>query len=298
MSKQKTNKSTKTKQLHYGMRMPVHIQNKLLSPTVNITNHRDGSIKTITNASASDISVLLLLFKYQNNTGTVKINISDLCNELYLSKSTIYNSFRRLEERQYIIANPNGNKFWTVRILDCYYLSTDDFKQKPYINLNKKFLFTKEFKSLKVNAQKICLYLLSQKQINNFKTFNIYMDTIKQVIGLQNDSLIKEYLESIKQFFPHIFKKGKDKIKKVAFSASEVLDQGYLSEKTIHCEHVVQAVCKRFAIKFENFNDLMVIINQYTYKVKFNKLLAMVKEIILKYKEVNPVLINTILSSS
>lgn len=318
MAKLQSNKHhSKKEQLFYGSRLSLSIYRKLLDPTVDIISHKDGSIITKTNLSNSDLDLLLLLTKYQNNSGVIEnVNFKKICSELNMAASTFFYCLEHLEERNYIRRRLTYKGFWQITIVDNYWLTKDDLSQKPYLDTNQKFLFTKEFRNLKLNAKKICLYLLNQPMIQNFRTFNIYLDEIKNKIGVKTSSLVKKYLTSIEQFFPYIFVKGKHetlkiidevtaeetekkyKIDKVKFKASAVVREGEISQKTVYVKNYVQAICKRFNIPFENFKDLMEVINQYTWKINFNKLLSIVKLNILHNKMINPKYINMEIGSS
>lgn len=303
MSK-KNNKKKQKKLLYFGAKLSIKILEKIFLPFLQIKNEKNGQVVEYTNLSSNDLDFLLLLTKYQNNFGVVEgVNYRYFCDELNISTSSFFECLKHLEERKYIKAELMCKGYWKITILDNCFFNADDLKENTYLNTNKDFLYSKEFRKLKVNEKKLCLYLLTQPTINQNINFNIYTGKIKKLLGIKTDYIIRKYLNNIKQFFPNKIRLGKGYEKgadKVTFTTTYVTEDGSTSEKTQYIQFMIDYLITRFKIKcsLEDFKDLLTVINQYTYKITFNKLISIVKYNIIETKIVAPALINTILKST
>lgn len=174
--------------------------------------------ENIEKLTSTDIDIILLLMLKQDGVGRVRgFHHAYVCHELNITKQTFYNSLYNLTELGFITEHSCNKGFKTILNNDhnvMYYLKNDI----RYEDINRKFLFSEEFRNLKKNAKYLCIYLLfnSCTQFTD-KNFNILLETIGKKIGVKTLQILQGYVNSIKGFFNSITTVNKNKKEKVKF---------------------------------------------------------------------------------
>lgn len=158
------------------------------------------------NISAIQIDLLLLLCSIQDECGDFSnVHFTDVTIALSCCKATFYNALLALEKANYIKINWNDRMCWSGTVVSNVFSDSEDDK-KGYLRTNISALYSRKFKNLKANEKKILLFLFT-----NYKTetgMDAYIKTIGSWIGIDNISLIRKYLENIKEFFPFSYKES------------------------------------------------------------------------------------------
>lgn len=250
---------------------------RLLSSTVFINS--DGQTVEVDNtASANDIQLYIELSRIQDCMGRVEgVNYLEFMEKLGCSKATFYNSLERLERLEYIKAVSNRKGSWDITILDNVFLSEKDYKQS-YMRTNVDFLYSDEFKKMSLVAKKICLYLHLNK--NTFRKFEVYLATLAKGIGIKILSVVKDALEVVKKFFPHMFVEGKQG-KKIVFESSKVA-KNEETEDANYIKHKLKVFCDRHNIKYtkKDIEDVSMLSGQYSKRLSFQKFISIVVHVL------------------
>lgn len=250
---------------------------KLLSSTVFI--NMDGQTVEVDNTnSANDIQLYIELSKLQDCMGRVEgISYLEFMDILGCSKATFYNSLERLERLEYIKAVSDRKGKWDITILNNIFLSEEDYKQS-YMRTNVDFLYSDEFKKMSLVSKKICLYLHLNK--NTYRKLEVYLATLAKGIGIKILSVVKDALEAVKKFFPHMFVEGKQG-KKLVFEASRV-SKNEETEDANYIKHKLKVFCDRHNIKYtkKDIEDVSILSGQYSKKLSFQKFISIVMHVL------------------
>lgn len=263
---------------------------------------KDGQTIEINNITSNELDLLLYLSLRQDPWGkVVGIYYKDVILELgFNSKQSFYNALYGLEEKGYIRINyDRKDEYWECIILDNIFLDNNDDK-KGYLNTNRDFLHTKEFRNLSLHEKKICL-----KLVINYNThccekhgLSVYPGTIASWINVKSIALIYRYIENISSFFPSIIKKGK------LGNMIHFVKENYIPfvsttpDKKHHLVHKLKYFCSSYKVAYtmRDLKDLIVLISQYAKK-GHGRLFGTICHVLLSMRSIEPALINSLLST-
>lgn len=135
--------------------------------------------KILNFCTAKEIDVILLLASMQNKQGDViGVTWQQVCEEVGICRSYFYKTLYQLEEYGIIeIAYTNEDYgMWKVRLKDNVFAKKDDYK-KGYFKINRKVLFSKDFRELNRTEKVILLKLLFMQDKKGHK-FKIFIETL------------------------------------------------------------------------------------------------------------------------
>lgn len=274
------------------------IIDKLLAPYVTAKD-RFGNVDHLSSVTASEFDLLLYLSVRQDPWGRVHgIYYKDATLELMFgSKQTFYNALYGLRDKGFIIINPNSlyNDTWDCIIVDnVYYDEKDD--RKGYFNTNRAFLHTPEFYKLKVNEKRLCILLAKKYQTNNYMRFglDVYPETIASWLGIKSTSLVFEYMETIKNFFPHNrVTKGRGVMFHLFKDNVIPFDSNLVSENERFLSHKIIAFCREHRISYtlKDLKDLIILIGQYA-SISIGYLYGTICDVLINKRSIEPKLIH------
>ena len=129
--------------------------------------------------TAKEMDVILLLASMQNQYGeVVGVTYHQVCEEVGICKSYFYKILHSLEMNGIIeIAYINEDYgTWKVKLCHNEFSCREDYK-KGYFKINRKDLFSKEFRSLNTTEKAILLKLLFMQDKKGHK-FKIFLSTL------------------------------------------------------------------------------------------------------------------------
>lgn len=284
----------------YGSpKLNIDIVYKLLKQYVTIT--KDDTELTIKNATANEIDIFLWLALHQDKHSIVEgIKYDEVCLKYNICKQSFYNALYSLKDMGYIDICSGMGGFWTIHILNNNIHTKHNDNNIRYLNVNKDFLYTNNFKKLKANEKRICLYLLLQPRICNAESLNIYAKTISDKIQISNLTLIYSYLESIAKFFPFDRLKPDEAARgdKIRFKEKNIIcTQRVASESFIYLIHKIKYKLRKYSIPYtlSDIKDLYTLIIQYAEKGS-ERLVQVISYTIKSKGIILPKLINYFLS--
>jgi len=274
-----------------------------MQPTTWIYDDFTNSLKEVSNLSGDQLDLLIYLSVRQNPWGNVRgLYYKDVCLDLgFVHKASFYNALHGLERKGYIKINYMVSDDWECTIIDNIFDKDEDDK-KGYFSTNRAFLHTPDFRKLKVNEKKICIYLATAYQEQNFKEhgLKIYPETIAKKIGIKSTFLVYGYMENINKFFPN--KREVSKSHKEIFVLSPgnfiPFDSKGKSERELFLTHKIKHFCRRFKICYtiSDLKDLIILIGQYA-QIGLGQLYGTICDVLLGYRSIEPPLINKLLSN-
>lgn len=251
------------------------------------------------NLTPTEIDLLLYLALRQDVFGKVDgIYFKDVCLELGIVKQTFYNALYGLSLKEYIRIVDLKADYWNVVILNNVFRTEQD-DRKGYVNINKDFLFSWEFKRLKANEKKLCLKLLSIYKPEH--GLQVYPETIAAWLGIKSKSMavIYSYCDSIMRFFPNTRIDGK-KGNLVLFYKHTYHDTTYrnMTEREHFFTHKITHICRVYRICYtiKDLKDLIILLVQYAKK-GIGKICSIISDVLIKKRCIEPRLINFLLSS-
>lgn len=274
------------------------IIDKLMQPDVTAKD-RFGQEYAARNVTATEFDLLFYLSVRQDPWGRVQgVYYKDVAKELcFASKQTFYNALYGLRDKKYINIFPVSlyEDTWDIVINDNMYIDEKD-DRKGYFNTNRAYLHTPEFYKLKVNEKKLCILLTKKYQTNNFMKYglDICPDTIASWLGIKSTSLVFEYMENIKIFFPHKrVTKGKGEIFHLYKDNSIPSDNKLISENERFYNHKIIAFCRNHNIDYtvETLKDLIILIAQYA-SISIGRLFGTICDVLLNKRSIEPKLIH------
>lgn len=155
--------------------------------------------KLIKNCTSSEIDVFLLLAAMQNGFGEVLgVTYEQVCRETGSSVSYFYKILHSLEKKELIeISYINADYgTWKLKIKDNEFATAEDYK-KGYFKINRKRLFSKEFRELGTTEKVLILNLMFMQDKKGHK-FKIFMSTLCRWAD-RGVRTIKKAVETLKE---------------------------------------------------------------------------------------------------
>lgn len=244
----------------------------------------------------SELDLLLYLGGIQDVFGNVKgIYYKDVCETLNYCKQSFYNALKGLEVKGYIVINIEYKEknYWECTILDNVF-SSDKDDRKSYLNVNKQFFASTEFRTLKLNEKKLCikLYMSILKP-----GLSIFPDKIKEWLSVKSNSVIWSYLKNIKPLFSYSIKPTKT-ADKLFFAFNIELDKAQeSSEREVYLRHRIKYLLKKQKICYspQDIADLITLLGQFA-SVGIGKIISVICHVIEKKKKIEGKLINSLLN--
>ncbi|MEG0775469.1 hypothetical protein [Clostridium sp.] len=248
----------------------------------------------ITNGTSTDISLLFHVSRLANDNGYVEnLNYKEISSAVNCSVQSYYNSLKRLERTKLISLNKSLTE------TNCI-IRNNKFLQKNYkdgyVNTNLDFLYSEEFKEIKLNAKKIALlYFLGKNKNGVYEVSRAKL--IQHLGGLERRSLIWEYIDQLKKWFNIHEEKTKDG-KDIKFYISLKDTTSTKLTKDLYWEHQLSSLRRRHKAKMDskNINEVITLIKIYGYKDYFKKqfryLLKTITDTIKELKELRADVIN------
>ncbi len=273
---------------------------KRLQPKFLELKDSEGNTYIERNVTNKEFDLFMYLALRQDPFGKVEgIYYKDLMIEIDVCKQTFYDTLNGLERKQYIKVSKFNADYFDVQILNNKFADKKD-DEKGYININRAFLHSWSFKRLKVNEKKIILWLLmSYKPSTGLK---IYPQKIAKMLDLKTKSmtLIYNYIENIKEFFPYSRIKG-EKGDLVYFHKGNdtIIYKTQKTDREQYLEHKIKHICRIFKISYtmKDLKDLIILIGQYAAK-GIGKVFSIISDVLIKKRSIEPKLINSYLSDS
>lgn len=276
---------------------------KLMKPSLIVNEVNDEGLcisSEFSNVTKHELGLLLYLSTIQNNFGNVKgVYYKDACAYLDCCKQTFYNALKGLELKHYIQINfqYKESNYWDLTILDNIFMNAEDDK-KGYFNTNKKFLHIKEFKKLRVNEQKLLLYI--SYIYNPSKGLYIYPSKVCQWLGVESISLAWSYLNNISILFPFAVVNGKhgDKIK-FSKEIEFISELNINSERENFLSHKIKYLCKKRHIEYtsKDIKDLIILLAQKAH-CGIGKVISVINYVLDTYNSIESALINKLLTKN
>lgn len=283
-------------------KLSYQIINRIMQPKIPL-NDPSGNTIEVNNITGTELDLLVFMSIRQNPWGKVTgIYYKDACLELgYSCKQTFYNAIHGLEYKEYIAINYNiHDEYWECTILNNVFDNDEDDK-KGYFNTNRAFLHSPEFRNLKLNEKKICIYLAMSYQESHWKQYGlkIYPETIAKKIGLITTSLVYSYMENINKFFPNKREKSNSNGEIFVLPKGNFIpfDCKQKTEREHFLTHKFTYFCRIFKISYtlKDLKDLIILIGQYAV-VGIGILYGTICDVLLRYRSIQPALINRLLS--
>lgn len=295
-------KSVKNKNRITNNKLSKTIIDRLMLEKISIIEN--GQTKEITNITSIELDLLLYMSKIQNEFGHLEgLYYREACLAIHCCKQSFYNAMFNLKRKGYILINDMYKqiKYWNCTIIDNIFLNEKD-DRKEYFNTNKKFLYSKEFMSLKVNEKKLCIKLAmniakdNAKKENN-KHYDIYPQTVCNWVGIKSTTLAWDYINNISAIFPNSIKKGV-KGDMISFAADNMIIElnNSKSERETFLNHKLKYICNIYKISYtiDEIKELVILTAQYA-KVGANKLYSVITHVLLTKHSIEPKLINHLL---
>jgi len=253
------------------------------------SNLKNFAVKKI---SKKEIDAILWLMIRQDSLGVVHaVRYDEVCEDTHMTKPHYYNCITSLENKGFIeVLDKKSSKGWTIKVLDNNFVIGDD-DHKGYVNINKDFLYSEEFMSLRANEKLLVLNLLPfmQKIMNTpFASLNniqeqfdrvnaVYVSIEKQIkewTGITNRQLISSYAETLKKFFSVAFKTERNRVNKSVYvfgvSRMDIFEKGLKPISYYYLRQEIIKLCLEHKIKYRSadvqadLDDLIKLINSYS----------------------------------
>lgn len=173
-----------------------------------------GHLNKLRNTSKEFVDFILLNTRLQDQTGKCYgVYYKDTVEVLGVCNQTFYNNMRMAEElnitKIYWDEMKTNRNDWDFRFVNNDIKFADDKKSSVrYLNTNVDFLYTDNFKNLKLNEKILALFLLALKDLRDGKKKILTFKRLLEYAGIKHVSLLMRYLESLRKFFRIIIKDG------------------------------------------------------------------------------------------
>lgn len=241
--------------------------------------------------TSKEIDFILYLSSICNEFGNVRgLHYSDVSLKLNINNSTFYRLIDSLTMKGIITSDySRAWGSWNITINNNIFKTKEDYK-KGYIQTNKDFLFSYEFRSLDVKVKRLALALIKVDRTE--KNFKISIEKLKKWVGCDSSSKVLDYIEILKKWF-NVF--CKDNM--FYFSLKNKAQKAKNSNKENVLAHKIASICRIYNITYtlKDLNDLITLFKQYSER-KLNLLRRAIFESTYTYKSIEPALINHIVS--
>ena len=248
---------------------------------------RDRNMPYATN---TEIDLVLYISKIQNSFGHCRgVCYRDVCLALGITKQSFYNALYGLEAKGIIQIDWTNGRDWNVTLIDA--VTPKMYKTGKYIKTNRDFLYSPEFKALKVNEKRLILKLLKVYRAD--REFKISISKLCEWVGIRSKDVMKEYLDSVAQFFDVRWKGNLCLIgRRLDFLTSR-------TEKEHFIEHWIRRFCRYFKVSFvlTELNDLIGLFQRYGDHSP-GRLIRAVCEVCSGHKRLEPALVHYIYALS
>lgn len=248
----------------------------------------------ITNGTSTDISLLFHLSRISDENGQVEnLNYLEISSAINCSVQSYYNSLKRLEKAKLIKLSKSLTE------INCI-IRNNKFLQKNYkegyVNTNLDFLYSKDFKEIKLNAKKIALlYFLGKNKKGVYEVSRTKL--LAHLGGLERKSLVWEYIDQLRKWFNINDVKTKDG-KDIKFCISLKDHSASMNVKDLFWNHKINSMKRRFraTVTDKHRNEVIKLVKIYGYKDYFKKqfkyLLQTITETMQDLKELRADIIN------
>lgn len=249
--------------------------------------------------AGKEIDFMIFLSKRQDCLGYARgIVYTDATEALGICKQTFYNIVDSLEKKGLVEVDWNDKKYWNFRIIDNVFriYQKDLFDKdvnKGYVSTNRDFLYTKDFMELKDNEKKLTLQLLGfMDERDPYKKYKIKIENLMNWISLSNKSLMKEYIETLKQWF--IINQNEDLL---LICLKEVFFKAQNTEKINWLSYKVFELCRKMKVTYtpKEMADTIRLLIRHAGR-NLSKFIAALCESISLNKTLQPALINHIIT--
>lgn len=268
------------------------MKKQIISYSKMFATYYDKITDNIERLTTTDIDMILLLLMRQDGIGrTQGFHHAYVCNELNISKQTFYNSLNNLKELEFITEHTSNKGFKTI--LNNYNNVTYCLKNRiRYIDINRKFLFSDEFRSLKKNAKYLCIYLLFNSCTEFTESnFNILLETIGDKIGVKTLQILQGYVNSIKSFFNSITRINKNKKEKVKFlnnfkDKEKIHEKAKQFDRICYLENMLLYIARMYkaVVNDKYIKDLISMQGQFSNKRSLTEYLNIINTLFKKHK--------------
>lgn len=227
----------------------------------------ESVIEKLRGTSKRFVDFILCLSQLQDRYGRcMNIYYKDIVNKTGSCEQTFYNNIYMAEKLGIITLYQDlmntKDSVWHFVFNDNVFSRNEDGINKRYLNTNIDFIYSSEFKELKLNAKIMVLYLLCLKEIRQGHAKKLSFDTLMKYADTNNIYLLEQYLESIEAFFSVKYTDD-------GFVEVRLLEE-YIGESRsandIFSEHVLRAMCRRYKIKEytqKDFNSTKILMTQF-----------------------------------
>ena len=259
-------KNKKSRQSYYGnCRLKIDIIKKIISK--RCTSH--------------EWNVLLYVALRQNEFGQAKIYYKDVIQDTNISKTHFYEVLTSLNQKNIInIVNDYNNMpiYWTVEIIGNTFLYADDYK--AFVNINRDFLYSKEFLQAKSNVKVLVMKLLIQHR----EGFNqrLTKDKIMEWLSIVNKRSLYEYMYVLETWFK--IKLTKNDIYIIELRGE--CETSLKSQREIYLYNKILYICRKFKVNnvtAQKIKEIIVLLGQYGDNL--NKAIMAFSDIIIKDKD-------------
>lgn len=243
--------------------------------------------------TSTDIMLLLKLSTINNSDGLVEdINYLELSKSINCSIQSYYNSLKHLQNINLIKINKASTRNNCIII-------NNKFLQKNYkngyMNTNLDFLYSEDFKNIKLNTKKIVLMYFLSKNKNG--VYEVKLNTLANNLNLTKKHLIWNYIDELKKWFTVIEEKSKV-TNEIKFRIS--LDNFEAKEPTkdIFWNYKLNSMKRKYKanIKDTDKKEIIKLIKIYGYKENFKNqfdyLLKVIDETLSSMKELKVSIVN------
>ncbi len=247
--------------------------------------------KILDNCTNREIDFILYISQYQNELGQVRgLDYKFVCLHLGIAKQTFYDILYGLESKSIISINWTNDKsnVWDITILDNSFIEYKNYRD-GYLNTNKYFLYQQEFRMLKPGIKKLILRLLKVNRAD--QSFKISFEKLLKWTGLKNKAVLDDYIQVLKQYFNITVSKNTliIKLKNIIQSYKDTDLYKYIT-------HSVTTFCRKYKIAYtlRDLTDLFFIFDNR--KNTYSKIINALCDTALRYRSLEPALINSIVS--
>lgn len=244
--------------------------------------------------SSIEINLLLYLCTIQSEFGQVRyLDYKDVCLKLNITKVSFYRSLYNLDTKG--IINIDWTNTWGYKNLSIngnIYNNKISYKNS-YVNVNRysRILFSDEFMSGSANFKYLVLsFLRLQRESQHFK---VSTEKIKSYADVKSTTVALNYLDILSKFFKLQVKNGIYTIcVKNEFSMANKK-----TEKQLFLTYKIKSFCSAYKVSYtlKDIEDLLTLFNQYGKK-KLKLLLYAITDTTMRYKRIEPKVINHICS--
>lgn len=244
----------------------------------------------IKSESKNDIDFMLYISGICNEFGSVRdLSCKDVCDKFGIDASTFYRIIVRLADKGLIYAN--GNREWglfNITIINNIFMTKEQCKS-GYLNINRDFLLSEEFRESSLKKKRLVLRLLKTANLSCFK---VGLRTIGEWLKVSNKAVIG-LMDSIKTWFNVDLR---DKFYYISLKPK--FDRSTYSSGDMEMRYRFSALFQKYSItcSSRDLKDLIELFHQYG-KNKLQKLIMAVVTSTNQHKTVQPKLINYIVSN-